>query len=107
MPPDVTVPPAGIERGDATKGFCVVWANDYPDELGFRVAATYEGGEVFTHVVAADQHDFAFPADEAPVLTGPQCIKRRSFTVTVVVVRPSGEEPVGAVATVAECGAGR
>jgi hypothetical protein len=98
----------GVEQGDATKGFCVVWANEYPDELGFRVAVAYgEGGDAFSHVVAADEHDFVFPADEAPVLTGPQCTKRWRFTITVVVVRPSGEEPVGAVATVAECSGGR
>ena len=106
MPPHVTVPAKGVEQGDATKGFCVAWANDYPDELGFRVAVAYEGGEVFTHPVAPDEHDFVFPAEEAPVLTGPQCTSRRSFTITVVVVRPGSEEPVGATAAVAECGGG-
>jgi len=103
MPPAVIVPPKGVEMGDAKQGLCVVWANDYSDESGFRVSVRYEGGELFSHSIPANEHDFVFPAAEAPVLTGPDCVKRRSFTIEVVVLRPSGEEPVGASSVVAEC----
>ena len=104
MPPYVKVPPTGVERGAATVAFCVVWANEYPDETGFRVSVRYhEGGDLFVHTIPADEHDFVFPAADAPILTGPECARRRSFTIEVVVLRPSGEEPVGASSVVAEC----
>ena len=104
MPPHVTVPPNGAARGDATKGFCIVWSSDFPDESGFRVLVSYGGGEVFSHTVGPDEHDFIFPPEEAPVLTGPGCSRRKDFTMTVFVIRPRGEEPIGGMATVAECG---
>jgi len=108
MPPHVLVPPTGVERGDATQAFCVVWANQYPDESGFRVSVRYhEGGEQFEHIIPADEHDFVFPAAEAPVLFAPDCTARRSYTIEVFVIRPGGDEPVGAVSTVAECGRAR
>ncbi len=104
MPPHITVPPTGVERGAATKAFCVVWANEYPDELGFRVSVVYENGEVFTHLIGPDEHDFVFPPEEAPVLSGP-CIysRQRGHSLSVVVVRPGGDEPVGGVAMVGGC----
>jgi hypothetical protein len=107
MPPYISVPSTGVELGNANVAFCVVWATDYPDETGFRVSVRYhEGGDLFVHTIPADEHDFVFPAAEAPVLVGPDCTRRRSFTVEVVVLRPSGEEPVGASGVVAECRTG-
>lgn len=105
MPPHVSVPPTGVERGDATQAFCVVWANEYPDESGFRVSVRYHvGGEQFEHTIPPDEHDFVFPPAEAPVPSGPECTARQSYTIEVFVIRPAGAEPVGAVGGVAECG---
>lgn len=105
MPPHVSVPPTGVALGDATQAFCVVWANEYPDESGFRVSVRYhEGGEQFQHTIPPDEHDFVFPAAEAPILSGPECTARRSYTIEVFVIRPGGDEPVGAVGVIAECG---
>ena len=104
MPPHVNVPPNGAAQGDATKGFCIVWSNDFPDELGFRVQVRYGGrGETFSHTVGPDEHDFVFPPEEAPVHKGPQCDDRKDWTVTVYVVRPGGETPIGGGATASEC----
>lgn len=104
MPAHVTVPPNGAALGDANKGFCIVWSGEFPDESGFRVEVRYGGGEIFSHAVGPDEHDFVFPPEEAPVLTGPGCSRRKDFTMTVFVVQPSGETPIGGMAVVAECG---
>ena len=94
MPPHVTVPPNDAALGDATKSFCIVWSGDFPDESGFRVLLTYyEGGDIFSHTVGPDEHDFVFPPEEAPVLTGPECTKRRSFPLLCSSFGRAGKHP--------------
>ena len=66
--------------------------------------ATTLGGEQFEHTIPADEHDFVFPPAEAPIPSGPECTARQSYTIEVFVIRPAGDEPVGAVGGVAECG---
>jgi hypothetical protein len=104
MPPHVTVPASGVALGDASKAFCVVWAGGFPDATAFRISVRYEGGERFTHEVAPSEREFVFPPSEAPILSGPECTARRSYTVEVFVVRANGDEPVGAAAVSVECG---
>ena len=103
VPPHVFVPPSGVALGAATKAFCVVWANEYSDGVGFRVSVEYASGEVFTHQIPPGQHDFVFPSSEAPILSGPLCTGRRSYSISVIVLRNGGEEPVGEVSVIAEC----
>jgi hypothetical protein len=103
MPVGLYVPPSGIESAFVAGRMCVVWANEYPDELGFRVSLRYDGGERFEHLVDPDSHDFVFPPTEQPILSGPGCFARHVWTLEVFVLLPSGAEPVGATSVIAEC----
>ena len=88
--------------------FCVVWADTFDDEQGFRITLQYLGtnGDSFTYEVGPHVTEFVVPeedrprTDESPEL----CAQRGSFSVQVMALRASGEEIVGGMAMDSECG---
>ena len=88
--------------------FCVVWADTFDDEQGFRITLQYlgTGGETFTYETGPHATQFAVPEQDRPRTEESRdlCARRGSFSIQVVALREGGQEIVGGMAMDGECG---
>jgi hypothetical protein len=92
--------------GDGRGPFCVVWHDTFGDETGFRVEIDYSpSGERFSYTVPANSIEFHFPEEARPYYGRPMegCLPRQAFTVSVLALRPFGDDPVGGMTRISEC----
>lgn len=75
--------------------FCIVWIDEFDDEVGFRVHLNYFGsGERFVYEVSPNVTQLIVPEMDTPRLNESfeQCIYRNSFMVEVVALRETVEQ---------------
>mgnify|MGYP006921586399 CR=1 FL=1 len=87
--------------------FCVVWLDQFDDELGFTVHLEYfQSGERFVYAVEPNVTQLIVPEDDSPRLAESfeQCVRRKDYTITVVALRPNGEQQINKLTVNVECG---
>ncbi|HYN88453.1 MAG TPA: SH3 domain-containing protein [Ardenticatenaceae bacterium] len=92
--------------------YCIQWIDEFDDEQGFRVTLQYDTssarpGETFVYEVGPDITRVLIPEEQtliSPEQSQADCFRRAAFSITVVALRPSGEEQVGGMAGFYECG---
>ena len=93
-------------NGSLDPAFCIVWKDEFADELRFRIVLSYpRGKEQFSYEAGKNTTQFFIPAADAPRLNeSPElCNRRKEFTVEVYAARPGSEALVGGFAVQTEC----
>jgi hypothetical protein len=86
--------------------YCISWVNPYNDETGFRIVWEYiNSGEIFVYEVGPGVTELFPPEEHAPRMgeSREQCMRRKDFTLTIIALRPGGENRIDQVGMIAEC----
>jgi hypothetical protein len=93
-------------NGSLDPAFCIVWKDEFADEIKFRIVLSYpRGTEQFSYEADKNTTQLFVPAADAPRLNeSPElCNRRKEFAVKVYAVRTGGEVLVGGFAVQTEC----
>ncbi|HZD56114.1 MAG TPA: hypothetical protein VE136_05305 [Anaerolineales bacterium] len=85
---------------------CVVWVDEFEDEMGFRVILKYwSSGEIFVYEVGSNVTQLVLPREHAPRLdeSQEQALRRHDIQISVLALRPGHKPwPVGEMGLVAD-----